>query len=95
MQYFLNKHTPSPLYTPFINNKIHSSFDALEFHLKSKKMYKWDVPSKDYLYYCSECVQQSIDMYGESYWNRIFQVSGVMVCSKHGRFLDKSQINIV
>lgn len=27
MEYFLNKHTPSPLYTPFINNKIHSSFD--------------------------------------------------------------------
>ncbi|WP_186321498.1 TnsD family Tn7-like transposition protein [Bacillus sp. FJAT-22090] len=95
LHYFLSKHSSSPLYTPFINNKIHNTAVALEFHLKSKKKYKWDVPSKDYLYYCSKCVQQSIDRYGESYWNRVFQVPGVMVCSKHARFLDISQINIV
>lgn len=38
LHYFLSKHSSSPLYTPFINNKIHNTAVALEFHLKSKKI---------------------------------------------------------
>lgn len=31
-------------------------------------MYK----NKKYLYYCSECLKEQLDLYGEGNWNRIF-----------------------
>lgn len=91
--YFLYNHTIYPLYAPFMSGKP-VTLGSLDIYVKSRKRFIWDIPEKENFYYCSECVKEEIENYGECFWNRIFQVPGVMVCSKHKKTLFKLNINI-
>jgi len=76
-----------------MNGKAVTS-SSLDIYVKSRKRFTWDIPEKEDFFYCSECVKEELNNYGECIWNRIFQVPGVMVCSKHKRSLFKLNINI-
>lgn len=43
----------------------------------------WRVGFNTYLRYCSECRLNDIASYGETYWHRAHQLTGVFVCPKH------------
>ena len=45
-----------------------------------------------YLRYCPKCVAEDRINIGESYWRRIHQTPGVLVCSKHGCLLQDSNL---
>ena len=47
-----------------------------------------------YLRYCPLCVEKDRQLYGESYWHRSHQLTGVSVCSKHGIKLWNSSVII-
>ncbi len=94
VEYFLNKHTVFPLFSPFTNTN-HYSLSSIDNLIKGRKRFLNDIPIKESLFYCSECVKEDIEKYGECYWNRIFQLPGVMICGKHGKLLSKSQLNIL
>lgn len=93
-EYFLNKHTVSPLFSPY-TNKYQNSLSSIDKLMKGRKRYIKEIPIKESLFYCSECIKENIDKYGECYWNRIFQLPGVMICGKHGKPLSKSRLNIL
>lgn len=39
---------------------------------------------EEFLRYCPLCAEEHRNIYGETYWNRIFQISEITVCPKHG-----------
>lgn len=92
-EYFLDNHTISPLYAPFMNKK-YVNYYSLGIFVKNRKRFTWEIPEKEHLFYCSECVKEQLENYGECYWNRIFQIPGVMICSEHKKTLKKLNINI-
>ncbi|MES5911424.1 TnsD family Tn7-like transposition protein [Bacillus cereus group sp. FL70] len=54
-----------------------------------KKQRVDDVKRKQHLYYCKECLENQFETYGEGFWNRFHQISGVLVCTKHKICLTK------
>lgn len=43
--------------------------------------------------FCPDCIKEDLVSYGEIYWHRIHQVSGVIICPKHHTFLIDSTVN--
>lgn len=39
------------------------------------------------LKYCKECIREDKEKYGESYWHREHQISGILICDKHNTLL--------
>lgn len=48
----------------------------------------------NYLKHCPMCMQNDISFYGETYWHRIHQIDGVMVCPIHKVLLKRTKYNI-
>lgn len=42
------------------------------------------VPLPQTLRYCGACAEEDLRIYGETYWRRLHQLPGVLVCPKHG-----------
>lgn len=38
---------------------------------------------RQYLYYCPKCAQEDYERYGESYFHRLHQAPGVLICNTH------------
>jgi Tn7-like transposition protein D/TniQ len=94
----LTQHTLFPIYTAFeslkratdlrkgmLNNRysVHAFAGALTIKLRSQ-----------FLRYCTECVAEDRATWGETYWHRIHNVTGVEVCPIHNTFLVDSLIPI-
>ncbi|WP_026023446.1 TnsD family Tn7-like transposition protein [Lysinibacillus boronitolerans] len=85
-EYFINQHTVIPFVKPFKseewNEKIYKSdFKNLYIFLFSYS--KYNVKNKKYLYYCAECLKEQLKSNGEGFWNRIHQIPGIFVCTRH------------
>lgn len=50
------------------------------------------ITDNKYLRWCSECAKESETAYGEMYWKRSHQVSGIVICSKHRTLLIDSTV---
>lgn len=53
------------------------------------------VPQNEFLRFCKECMQEDKEMYGELYWHRSHQLSGIHCCLKHFTHLYNSDIKVV
>lgn len=53
------------------------------------------VPQNEYLRYCPECMKEDKEKYGEYYWHRSHQISGIQCCLTHYRPLNDSRIRVV
>lgn len=47
-----------------------------------------------HLVYCPSCRHEDVSEYGETYWRRLHQLPGVLICERHGCFLTKSRASI-
>lgn len=47
-----------------------------------------------YFRFCLECIEEDLEKYGETYWHRIHQTPGVLVCPKHNNILYDSSVKI-
>ncbi len=47
----------------------------------------------NYLRFCPECWEEDIKISGESYWRKLHQVPGVVVCPTHQRILHNSKVS--
>jgi hypothetical protein len=90
---FIDKNTLFSLFEPFLSqelaidirrrmrvsgdNNIHSKLG-----LKANRL-----PHPDRLRSCPKCAAEDVAAYGETYWHRIHQVYGVVVCPRHEVFL--------
>ncbi|MBW4579645.1 MAG: TnsD family transposase [Tildeniella nuda ZEHNDER 1965/U140] len=49
---------------------------------------------RKFLRFCPNCLQNHLEQYGESYWNRLHNIPGISVCLVHGSHLLDSKIKI-
>lgn len=97
--YFINNHTVFPIVRPFKRGEWKRKFLEDNFNLEAPRLKLFsskenDIESKEHLYYCAECLKEQFGKYGEGYWNRLHQVPGVFVCTKHRVALIKHSVNI-
>ncbi|KAA0965671.1 hypothetical protein FQ087_05115 [Sporosarcina sp. ANT_H38] len=57
-EYFLNKHTVFSLFSPFTNTN-HNSLSSIDNLIKRRKRYIKEIPIKESLFYCSECIKEN------------------------------------
>jgi len=83
------QHTLFPLYAPFMPHE--RKVRCVEWmrgkasgatHLATGQAAS-RLPSKRYTYYCPHCVKEQVKIYGEAYWLRTHQVTGISTCIKH------------
>jgi transposase-like protein len=53
------------------------------------------VPQNKFLRYCAICNKEDIELYGELYWHRSHQISGIQCCLKHLTPLYNSSIEVI
>ncbi|MBE5105123.1 TniQ family protein [Bacillus thuringiensis] len=94
--YFIEKHSILPFFRQFMEvDNYHNVL--LKVKGQDKSLYSTrvireladDVKRKEHLYYCKKCLKDQFETYGEGFWNRFHQVSGVLVCTKHKVCLTK------
>lgn len=94
----INKHTLFPFYEPFLSRERATSIreemkSLCENHLQTKLATNiHQVTAPKFLRFCSLCLEQDRKEYGETYWHRVHQLSGILVCPVHRCFLENSLI---
>ncbi|WP_227430302.1 TnsD family Tn7-like transposition protein [Psychrobacter sp. I-STPA6b] len=88
------QHTLFPLYAPFIpelrrqdclkwiagqsQGSIHLSIGSNASRL----------PPLKYIRFCPQCLNEQFKTHGEWYWSRMWQISGITCCIKHGKLVN-------
>ncbi|MAG76525.1 MAG: transposase [Colwelliaceae bacterium] len=96
----LQRHTLFPLYSPFVHPNIaaQAKHELLTDCRHSAEVQLGKAASKvkspNYLRYCHLCVTAQIEQYGEPFWTRRWQLSGLSVCAEHSMQLINSPILI-
>ncbi|WP_341456105.1 TnsD family Tn7-like transposition protein [Parageobacillus thermoglucosidasius] len=52
------------------------------------------VKPPSYLRYCPICAKEDMEKYGEMYWHRIHQISGIEICLDHFVWLNNSTVKV-
>ena len=92
----ISKFTLAPLYFPFLSaeqvQQIRLSMGTNEggkIHVRAGIVAS-RIPILTYFRYCPSCFQEQIKEFGEPYWMRMHQFSGVGVCLKHSCRLEET-----
>jgi hypothetical protein len=89
----IQKHTLLPFYFPFIPKERKEEILYDITYADGKGVYTklgivaGSVCEKRDIYYCSSCVKNDREQFGEAYIHRIHQLQGVMICPKHRQML--------
>jgi hypothetical protein len=73
---FSDKERANLVYNQMIGNEGSKIFATLGLSNNS-------INSRNNLKYCKECFREDKEIYGEAYWHREHQLSGVIICRKH------------
>lgn len=93
---FIDENTIYPFFEPFISidrSKMirhemkNENYNRLRARL-STNIHQVTLPK--FLRFCPLCVNQDRAEFGETYWHRSHQLSGVLVCPKHNCYLENS-----
>lgn len=94
----LEKHTLFPYYRTFLTNREVKRLQELMEGKESQsiaqvaKIPKLKLYYPDYLRFCPQCLEEDLNLYGETYWHRLHQVSGIGVCLTHRVGLQSSGV---
>jgi transposase-like protein len=94
----IDEGTLLPFYSPFLPpDRVCSLREAMSGDDGSNIHYRIGligstIRSPDYLRFCPLCAVEDKEQFGERYWHRLHQVSGVEVCPTHAVFLEKSSV---
>ncbi len=98
----IQNHTLLPLHKPFILPKtsllmseIMKSANRSREKLALVGTLATTVKPPRFFRYCPECLEEDERSYGESYLHRSHQIGGVLVCYKHGTWLQNSVFSVV
>jgi Tn7-like transposition protein D/TniQ len=100
---FIDEHTLFPLLRPFLS---HDRILYMREDMKGEKgasvymrsgITSCSIPSPkaEHLRFCPICINEDRNLWGECYWHRIHQASGVEVCSIHKTLLHKVSSDIL
>jgi Tn7-like transposition protein D/TniQ protein len=95
---FIDSNTLFPFYSPFLPPdraqvvRHEMKIDG-DNHLRARLgITAGRIPLPSQLRYCPKCVIDDREKYGETYWHRNHQITGVEVCFTHAVFLESSLI---
>lgn len=94
----IEENTLAPYYTSFMSEEQTMNIYWAMIGDNSKSIdamlgtLSWNPTSYKYLRYCSKCLEEDFERYGESYWRRLHQVTGVLICDKHHMPLQESNL---
>ncbi len=95
----IDRYTLYPFYRPFLppqrDRLIQKSMKARtgsNIHTRAGIMAS-AIAMPRYFRFCPECNVEDLDRYGELYWHRLHQISGVFICPKHSVFLQNSNVS--
>jgi hypothetical protein len=98
VEQLIENHTLLPFYSPFLPPKRVTQLRAdmsgdggLILHRRSGVMAS-RVSIPKWLRFCVRCVEEDQWRYGETYWHRLHQTSGVEVCPTNQLFLEDSHV---
>ncbi|MEH2530798.1 hypothetical protein V1277_002826 [Bradyrhizobium sp. AZCC 1588] len=84
----LDRHTLYPYDTFYMMSGVQA---AQKFYTERRHQKSFNgrvgVPTPTHLRYCRSCVRRDLDTFGETYWRRQHQLSGVLLCSEHKEIL--------
>lgn len=97
----IQDHTLFPLFRPFLlQERAYQIFESMKrsdqggsIHYRIGLMAS-AIPSPLFLRFCPECIDYDEKTYGEPFWHRSHQVSGVYICHIHNIWLWESTIPI-
>jgi len=100
--YLIRATTMFPYFSPFLNEekkKIFQDYMRQAVFIKENRFFslgtgKLRQPKSLFLRFCPSCWRADVDIYGEPYWHRTHQLSGVMICHHHQEPLWDSPIFI-
>ena len=100
-EFLIYNHTLFPIYKAFLPldrrqkiSNLMTKSDKGSPILRSSGILHHKIKSPPFLKYCFECVKSDEDTYGEAYWHRSHQITGVKVCHKHRCWLLESKIAV-
>jgi len=84
----IERHTMIPLFKPFVDDNeyqnIISSLINEDYNRMPKRKRYFETKHKTQrFYFCKECFKDGYEKYGEHYINRVHQIPGNQICSKH------------
>jgi hypothetical protein len=92
----IDAHTLLPFYSPFLPlervNRIREDMEtgnSSALH-KCSGITPSSIRSPNWFRFCPLCTQEDEKQFGEKYWHRLHQITGVEVCPIHNIFLDNS-----
>lgn len=94
----IDQHTLLPYYGPFLADK---TYERLRANMKSSSwritqmlagIHAAKIRPPKFLRTCPRCDAENIQKYGETYWSRLFQISGVEVCPIHKSLLQPTDV---
>lgn len=96
----IQKHTLYPFYAAFIPPKRANEIKDYMKEDKGGSIYNKiglmasSITLNEYFKFCPECVKEDRERFGELYWHRIHQITGVFVCPKHKVLLQDSKVPV-
>jgi hypothetical protein len=96
---FIDEYTMFPLYSPFLSSeRAHLVREDMcrdgDNRVSARIGLKTSYSAKlSWLRFCPVCVEADRKQFGETYWHRIHQVSGVQACPYHTAFLENSSVS--
>lgn len=99
-EYFIYNHTLFPFYAAFIEpQRAEKIINSMRNGRGGDAYIRLGLVSNSfdlnkYFRFCPQCFREDIEIYGEPYWHRIHQVTGVFVCPKHKTPIYNSQVLI-
>ncbi|MED3089729.1 TnsD family transposase [Bacillus toyonensis] len=96
----INNHTMYPYYAAFLLPKQAKQVKQSMLDSKGSTIHTRigvsasNVKLKTNLWVCSDCIREDMDIYGETYWRRIHQAPGVLICSKHETVLEETVVSV-
>lgn len=85
------ENTLLPFYEPFFPSDQVEWKNGSSSSAKIGKYFN-EVKMREFLRFCPLCVIDDKKAYGETYWHRIHQLPGILVCSIHNCFLENSLV---
>ena len=96
----IDSHTQLAYYGPFLQKKTYDGVrKAMKGSLDRSVRVRCGLSTSrvrppSHFRTCPSCDAENRATYGETYWNRLFQLSGVEVCPKHHVFLQASNLRL-
>jgi hypothetical protein len=95
----INSFTLAPIYLPFLSQKQASktirsmrSDSGGDIHTRSGIVAS-AIKQPEYFRYCPKCLKEQHLEFGECYWKRVHQLSGLEFCNRHSCLLEYSAVS--